>query len=202
MDALTIDGSADSPALVRLGSTLGLFYRKTVSGVKQGMLKTSTDDGITWSGATQLSSETANVYQIQATNVAGTVYVFWSLSNTSGTVRSLTSTDLGSWSSQSTLGRTIGPLQSNTYPIFDVRNFASGTWGLAWINGSTTGDYPVGAGDLAYPVVWFATSTDLASWSTAQELSVAYNTKQRWPGGISLGQDGSGTVYLSWTHNL
>ena len=83
-DRKTVDTNADSPALVKVGSTLALFYRKASGSYKQVHLRTSTDGGDNWSGPTVLTSEGVDVYQIQAVNDGGTVYVFWSLSNTSG----------------------------------------------------------------------------------------------------------------------
>ncbi|MBI4283735.1 MAG: hypothetical protein HY663_04625, partial [Chloroflexi bacterium] len=122
-NSVTVDTGADSPALVKLGSTLALFYRKSTGGVKQVFIRTSTDDGISWSSATQLTTETVNIYQIQSSNISGTVYLFWSISDASGLLQYRTSTDLTSWTAKASVGQAIGPLQSNTYPVFDIKQF-------------------------------------------------------------------------------
>ncbi len=160
LDALTIDSASDSPALVRLSSTIALFYRKASGSVKQVWLRTSTDDGASWSSATQLTTESVNVYQIQASVTGGTVYVFWSLSDTSGTLQYRTSTDLSSWAAKATVGQAVGPLQNNTSPQFDLKKYSSGTWGLTWLNstpdctkpGCTSVDKSV-VNNTSYPVV-------------------------------------------------
>lgn len=131
LDAVTVDSSADSPAMVNLGSTTALFYRKSVSSVYQVFMRTSTDYGKTWSTATQLTTETVSVYQIQASVTSSTVYLFFSLGNTSGLLQYRTSTDLSSWVAKASVGQAIGPLQNSTLPVFDIKRFSSGTWGLA-----------------------------------------------------------------------
>lgn len=83
-DPVTVETGAEIPAMITLGSSTAVFYRKTVGTVGQVFLKTSGDDGATWSAGTQLTSETTNVYQIQASNVGGTIHLFWSRSDTSG----------------------------------------------------------------------------------------------------------------------
>lgn len=199
LDALTVD-SGDAPAMVKLGGTTALFYRKGAPTVKQVFLRTSTDDGLTWSAATQLTTETVSVYQIQASIHGGTVYLFWSRSDTSGTLQYKTSSDLAGWSGASTVGQAIGPLQNNTSPSFDIKKLSSGTWGLAWQNVSPGGEIPGTANNTSYPVVWSGTSSDLSAttWSNKQELTLAWS--ERWAKAVSLGQTSSGTVYLSYTH--
>jgi hypothetical protein len=133
-DGVTVETGADAPAMVSLGGTTALFYRKAVGTVQQVFLRTSTDDGATWSAPTQLTSEAVSVYQIQASNVGGTIYMFWSRSDTSGVLQYRTSTNLASWSSPATVGQQIGPLQGNTFPFFDIKKLSSGTWALSWLN--------------------------------------------------------------------
>lgn len=187
-------GGADAPALVRVGaSTLAVFYRAVVGSVEQVMLRTSADGGATWSSATQLSTETTNVYQIQATQDGSTVYVFWSLNLTAGTgvLRYRTSTTLSTWSTTTTVGQTIG-ISTGSYavPTFDVKKLSSGRWWLVW----TAADS--GGGDPALPVVWVATSADLATWAAATKLTASYG--DRWPTGVSLAQTPSGTLYVAF----
>ena len=210
LDAVTVDTGVNYldlpvPALVTISSTLALFYRKTTGGVKQVFLCTSTDDGINWSSATQLTTESVDIYQVQASNVSGTVYLFWSLSNTSGTLQYKTSTDLSNWSSAATVGQAIGPWQNGTNPGFDIKKFGSGTWGLVWLNPATcatpnppctTWEQNNVTNNYFYPVVWYATSTDLSSWSSAIELSRPWS--EAWPAGLSLAQTSGGTVYVSY----
>jgi len=186
-----------------VGSTLGVFYRRPPVGqtTKQIFLRTSTDGGLTWSGATQLTNETDSVYQIQASDLNGTVYVFWSLADTSGLVQYVTSTDLVNWSAKASVGQAIGPLDGITYPYFSINRFASGTWGLAWIAPSPIGvneGYPGVDDSTNYPVVWFANSPDLVTWSNQVYITLPYST--RWPRGLSLAQDSTGTIDLAYTH--
>ena len=203
LDAVTVEATADSPALVKLGSTLALFYRKTSGSYRQVFLRTSTDDGLTWSGATQLTTETANVYQIQAVTSGGTVYLFWSLSNTSGLLQYRTSIDLATWTTKASVGQAIGPNSLNTYPAFDIKKLSSGTWVLTWLNKATicsgcTGLDLQAKNSLYYPVVWTATSSDLSAWTNSQELTLPYSEMRG--GDLSLAQASSGTVYISYSH--
>ncbi|MBI2906564.1 MAG: hypothetical protein HYX92_02780, partial [Chloroflexi bacterium] len=205
MDWSTAEPNGDSPALVKLGSTLALFFRQTVSNVKQVKMRTSTDDGKTWSSATQLTTETVDVYQIQASNAGGTVNVFWSLKNDSGLLRYRTSTDLSNWSAPANVGQTVGRDEVSVKPVFDIRKFSSGAWGLTWLEVSTicpgcvpgSHDYN-SMNNALYPVVWYASSTDLSStaWSNKQELTLPYTDggeKQ-----VSVAQNSIGTVYLAY----
>ena len=206
-DAAPVESGADSPALVKLGSALGIFYRKSDGTKKQVYLKTSTDNGSNWSAATKLTTETVDIYQVQASNVSGTIYLFWSLSDTSGLLQYRTSTDLANWTPKASVGQPIGPLQQNTYPQFDIKRFSSGTWGLTWLNVAACAsddppctDLDVEAIDnVGYPVVWYAASNDLAAtnWSNKRELTLPYT--MRWANGVSIAQASSGTVYVSYS---
>lgn len=197
LDPLTVDTNADSPAIVRLGSTTALLYRKLAGTYRQVFLRTTTDDGATWSAPVQLTNESVDVYQIQATSAEGTAYVFWSLADTSGLLQYVTSADFVSWTPKASVGRSIGPLRDSTFPQFDVKRLASGTWGLVWLHYALVDETPGSAYNYIYPVVWYASSADLASWSASQQLTLPYS--ERWPSGLSLAQGSAGTVYLSFT---
>ncbi len=103
----TATTAGDTPALIRSGSPLALFYRKSDGSKKQVWVRTSTDDGLTWSGPTQLTSETVDIYQIQASVTGGTAYVFFSLSNTSGLLQYRTSNDLANWNAKASVGQAM-----------------------------------------------------------------------------------------------
>ncbi|MCL4370643.1 MAG: glycoside hydrolase, partial [Chloroflexi bacterium] len=198
-----VDTASSSPAVTRLGSTLAIFFTKSDGTYQQVFVRTSTNEGATWSAATQLSSETASVYQVQASNVADTVYVFWSLalsmSNnyTSSPLNYRTSTDLSTWTTEATVGQQVGPLGDFIAPGFDLEPLTSGTWMLSWIAPSASDPT-----DYSYPVLWAATTTDLgsASWSNAQELCVNLGSiyGPRWPAHPSIAQDSTGTVWLAY----
>lgn len=94
-------------------------------------MKTSTDEGATWSAATQLSSEAVDVYQVQVLIDGSTASVFWSKSDTSRLLQYRTSTDLASWAAAASVGQPIGPLQGSTYPSFGVQHLGSGSWALS-----------------------------------------------------------------------
>ena len=226
LDPVTIDTGASYsdtpvPALVRLDSTLALFYRKTDVITRQVILRTSTDDGTTWSSSPiTLTSEITNTYQIQASNVGGTVYVFWSLDDDSHLLQLRTSTDLANWTTKASVGQQIGPQELATHPDFDITKLSSGAWVLTWLNPATctTGSPPCTqndqqtVGNHSWPVVWEATSTDLSStnWSNKQELTRPWSScpppqescagNYLSPKYVSLRQAGSGTVYLA--HNF
>lgn len=53
-DPITVEPGAERAAMVTLGSTTALFYGKMVGTIREIFLKTSTNDGATWSAATQL----------------------------------------------------------------------------------------------------------------------------------------------------
>lgn len=202
LDGTVLDTSTDSPALVQLGSTTALFYRKTSGTIKQVFLRTSTDEGLTWSAATQLTTETVSVYQIKASNVGGTAYIFWSLSDTSGLLQYRTSTDLSTWTTKASVGQAIGPNTSNTTPEFDIKKYSSGTWGLAWLDKALTDEQPFGdcSNSYALPVAWHATSSDLSAstWSNKQELTGCYY--EMFAEGLSLAQASSGRIYVSYSY--
>lgn len=168
----TVEPSALMPALVRLGSTLGLFYGKSDGAVRQVYLRTSTDGGATWSAPVQLTSETANVYQVQASLAGGVAYVFWSRSDASGLLQYRTSTDLASWTPAASVGQAIGPLSADRVrPEFDVKRLSSGLWALAW------NDYhPSQPTWDGYNGLWYASSADLGStsWGNKQVLNLDY----------------------------
>lgn len=199
-DSVTIDSGADMPAMVLVGSTTALFYRKIVGTVKQAIVRTSSDGGLTWSAPTQLTNEAVDVYQIQATTAGGVTYVFWSRSDTSGTLLYRSSSDLATWSTTSGVGQPVGPLENGTAPYFDLKMLASGSWALTWLNVSIIPDLPNQAYNTNFPVVWFASSSSLAStsWSNKKELSVFQAFGQRNVKAVSLAQDSSGTLALAY----
>ena len=69
---------AGESAPVKLGSGLTVYYRKQTGSYRQVFMKTSTDEGATWSAATRLTVEPVDGYQIQATVDGSTASVFWS----------------------------------------------------------------------------------------------------------------------------
>jgi YD repeat-containing protein len=200
-DQLTVESAAERPSMVRLGGTTALFYGKISGGVREVFLKTSTDDGATWSSPTQLTSGSpAHVYEINTVNVDGTIHMFWSLSNTSGQLQYKTSSDLANWSAASTVGQPIGPLQSSTIPTFDIEMLASGEWAMSWLNVSIAGGGGQPINDLGWPVVWFGKSADLASssWSNKAELMAGSPFGMRFPKSVTLAQDSAGTVKVAF----
>ncbi len=195
LDPAVVEYSANTPALVRVGATLALFYAKVTGGVKQVFLRTSTDNGTSWSTPAQLSSEAVNVYQIQASSYDGTTYLFWSRQDSSTLLQYRTSTDLASWSTPATVGQPIGVLASRITPTFDIKRLNSGAWGLSWL------DYhPEQPGWAEYDGIFFATSPDLSStvWSNKQVLNPSA-VGDRWPAEMSVGQTASGTIYVSFS---
>lgn len=134
LSEVTVDTAGDIPAITQLSGTTALFYRKLSGSYKQVVFRTSTDSGNTWSAATQLTTEAVNIYHIQAMNVAGTVYVFWSRDDDSRVLQYRTSTDLANWSASQTVSQPIGPKESNTVPEFAIGKWSSGTWGLSWLD--------------------------------------------------------------------
>jgi YD repeat-containing protein len=177
---------ADTPSLVRLGGTLGLFHSyPDANNYLQVWLTTSTDNGATWTAPVQLTNDTGNVYRIQALTVGGTVYLFWSRSNADGTLYQETTTDLTTFSAKTAAGQAVGiPLNSDS-PNFGITKLSSGTWALGWL----------WVGDTNFPRVRIATSPDLQSWSAGVDLNPD-PVGERWPSSVSLLQDpGSGLLY-------
>lgn len=198
-DATQVESAARSSALIRLGSTTALFYIKAAPTVMQVFVKTSTDDGTTWSSGVQLSSGTSNASQVQVSNVGGTIYMFWSQEGSSGLVQYLTSTDLSSWSGAISVGQTV----ANYFPVFDIKKLASGDWGMTWLGPSPT-QWPSNNNDFS--VVWFARSSSLTSttWSNKQELSSPWagTLNERFPGSVSLAQASSGELFLNFAASV
>jgi hypothetical protein len=126
-DPVTVEANASSPALIKVGSTLVLFYSKAVSSINQIFMRTSTNEGLTWSSAIQLTNETVSMYQVQACNVSGTVYLFWSLADDSCSLKYITSTNLTTWSTVATVGQVVGPLESFTNHGFYIKYLRSVT---------------------------------------------------------------------------
>ncbi|MFN8559921.1 MAG: DUF6531 domain-containing protein, partial [Dehalococcoidia bacterium] len=184
---------ADSPSVIRLGSTLALFHTFTDGTYLQVWRTLSTDSGATWGAPVQMTTETVNVQHVQAVVTGSTVYLFYSLRDTQGRLYYQTSTDLTNWSAKTLAGQTIGAHTANTTSNFGVVKPASGGWLLGWLAPSAVGEAPnAGPGDPAYPTVHVATSTDLAAWGAASELNLAYS--QRGPRYVAVGQDGGGTI--------
>ena len=195
LDPMVVEYSANTPALLRIGGTLALFYAKATGGVKQVFLRTSTDNGTSWSTPSQLTSEAVNVYQIQASSYDGTTYLFWSRQDSSTLLQYRTSTDLAGWSAPATVGQPIGILASRITPTFDIKRLNSGAWGLSWL------DYhPEEPGWADYDGIFLATSPDLSStaWSNKQVLNPSA-VGDRWPAEMSVGQTASGTIYVSFS---
>jgi Neuraminidase (sialidase) len=112
-----VEPAAERPAMTRLGNTTALFYGKMVGAVREIFLKTSTDDGATWSAATQLTSGSpAHVFQMQALNLDGTIHLFWSRSDTSGQLQYITSGNLSSWSARLPSGSRWGRWRATPCP--------------------------------------------------------------------------------------
>ncbi|MCL4464729.1 MAG: malectin domain-containing carbohydrate-binding protein [Chloroflexi bacterium] len=200
LGAVTIETSADKPALVRLGDTLVAVYRKVSGTYRQAFVRTSTDYGATWSAPQQLTGETVDVYQVQAVIDGDTAYLFWSLSNSSRQLWYRTSTDLVNWSAASLVGRAIGSTVLSVDPSFDIERSPSGDWCLVWRDVSTVEDFPGAAYNASYPVAWFGSSPDLSStnWANVHEATWPYSDAGS--GGMSLAVAGGGTLYLGYTH--
>lgn len=195
-DQITVEPAAERPVMTRLGGTTALFYGKMVGTVREIFLKTSTDDGATWSAPTQLTSGSpAHVFQMQVLSIDGTIHLFWSRSDTSGQLSYITSANLTGWSAPATVGQ---PVAGNTLPHFDIVRLASGGWAMTWQNISVVGNgLPGFIDNTDYPVVWAGTASDLSSttWDI-QEVYVAQPFGQRWPKGVAINQDASGTLSL------
>ncbi len=190
----------DHPEIVRLdagsSSTLGLFYLKTVGSLKQIVRRSSTTAGNTWGAEAQLTSEPSSVFWHRVLNVDGTVYLFWTNSDTTGALCYQTTTDLSTWSARGTVGRTVGPKSSKTDGAFDVARLANGTWILAYKDRATTCRLSGSCNTYDYPALHTALGSDLATWGSPIQQHDPYD--QRWPGTISMLQNGAGTVFLTW----
>lgn len=184
---------ADVPALAQLGSTIALFHTYTDGTYYQLWLTTSTDSGATWGTPVKLTSEPYHVQRIQAVRSGSTLYLFWSREDTGGVLFYRTTTDLSSWSSTQQVGQSIGVPVGNTTTNFGITKLASGSWLLGWVAPSAVGESFVGPGDYTYPVVKTATSSDLTTWTTPVELTLAYS--QRGARSVSVAQNPStGTI--------
>lgn len=203
-DALTIEAAAERPSMVRLGGTTALFYGKIPTGtaVREIFLKTSTNDGVTWSSPVQLTSGSpAHVFEIQTLNLDGTVYLFWSRSDTTGVLQYRTSTDLGTWSAPAQAGQPVGKLQGNTYPTFAIEKLSSGQWAMTWLDVSFAGGgVSQPANDPNFPVVWFGRSADLSAgpWTDRVELFANSAFGPRLPKSVALAQDSAGAIQLAY----
>jgi len=198
-DQITVESAAERPVMTRLGNTTALFYGKMVGTVREIFLKTSTDDGATWSAPSQLTSGSpANVFQMQVLNLDGTIHLFWSRSDTSGQLNYITSGNLSGWSAPATVGQPVGPLHDNTLPHFDLVKLASGGWAMTWQNVSLVGNgLPNSANNTGVPVVWVGTAADLSSttWDN-QEVYVTQAFGQSLPKAVAINQDSSGGLSL------
>jgi YD repeat-containing protein len=189
---------ADSPSLVRLGSTIALFhtYKDPSGPYFQLWVTTSTDSGATWSSPTMLTTESGHVGRVQAVVDGSTVYVFWSRLDTDRVLAYRTTTDFTSFTTKATVGQPIGVPVLQTTSHFGIAKLASGAWILGWLWTSTNNEFGV-AGSFGYPTVRVATSTNLSTWSSATELHLPYS--QRWPESVALAQDpSSGTIYAAF----
>lgn len=163
-DALPNNGpGADTPSLALLGSTIALFHTYSDGTYFQVWLTTSTDGGATWSSPVQITHENGHVQRIQTAVVGSTLYLFWSRQDTNQDVFYQTTTDLTNWTAKATVGQQIGVPLGNTTSNFGITHLASGSWLLGWIAPSAIGDPGIGLypGDLNYPTVHVATSSDL-----------------------------------------
>jgi RHS repeat-associated protein len=178
---------ADSPSLVQFGSTIALFHRYTAGTYDQVWVTTSTDNGASWSPPVPLTHERGHVGRIQAVVDGQTLYLFWSRQDTNQDLVYQTTTDLVNWTPKATVGQPIGVLVSNTTSHFGITKLAAGSWVLGWL-GTSPNEAALGAANnLGYPTVHVATSTDLATWSSAVELNLPWG--QRWPESVALAQD-------------
>jgi hypothetical protein len=180
---------AGSPGVVRFDATHAPFHAYPDTGnLFQGWLTTSSDNGATWSAPVKLTAETGHVGRVQAVVDGGTVRLFSSRQDTNGRLSTRTSTDLSNWSAKTTVSQSIGAAAKNVTSNFGVVKLASGSWLRGWIAPSSIGEAPnAPAGSLDYPAVTVATSADLAAWSSATELNLAYS--HRWPASVVVGQD-------------
>jgi len=165
-----VENGAISPTLVQTADGVGLFYLKSDGSHWQAWVRWSSDGGETWGTPSSITSETTDIYQIQATNNGGQVYLFWSLAD--GSLFYCTGGP-GGWSGKSQVGRKVGVLQSQTTPAFDIKPLSGGGWGLAYLDVSKNNEFGT-ANNPGYPVIKF-TSGGLQAWSEPLELTKPYS---------------------------
>ncbi|MFN8526493.1 MAG: DUF6531 domain-containing protein [Chloroflexota bacterium] len=190
--AVTVESQGvDQPSLVQVGSTLGLVYRKAVGSpaVVQVMVRTSADNGATWSAAVQISSETANVLAARAVTDGGTAYALWTTTGSS-TLAYASSSSLTSWSG----GGSVGEPVSGGFTIART----GGGWLLAWLAPSLVGSAVTPPGDPDHPVLWAGTLGSLGSAaSNKRELTDAW--VERGVNSVGVGSIGS-TLVVGYSH--
>ncbi len=155
---------ADSPSLVRFGSTLALFHTYTDGTYYQVWMTTSVDNGKTWSAPVQLTTENRHVQRIHAVISGGTLSLFWSRADINRKVYYRTTNDLVNWSVPVRLNQEIGLPVIGLNSNFGIAKLASGGWVLGWLDWSRVGEPPtVNPGSYDYPTVQVATSPDLVT---------------------------------------
>jgi RHS repeat-associated protein len=190
---------ADSPSLVRLGSTLALFHTYTDGMYFQIWVTTSTDDGTTWATPVKITNEAGHVAHVQAVVDGSTVYLFWSRDDTNRGLYYQSSTDLVNWTARATAGQQIGVPAGYTTSNFAVTKLPGGAWLAAWLFPVASHGTPGVANDLSYPAVHTATSTNLSAWTAGTDLTDPW--LQKFAKTVALAvEPASGTVYAAYNH--
>lgn len=193
---------ATAPSMTRSDNSTLLAYKKLVNSVDQVFMQVYYDNG-SWGAPIALTSGTASVYrtQIYKNKENNLTYVFYSYDDGSLWYRS--SSDLLSWSSAVRVGRDIGKNISFTKPFFSIVKQNGSPWSMIWYDPSIVEEVPNVANTYDYPVVKFANSADLQSWSEANELILPFSERlgrtRIDKSDLCLSEDGAGTLYMSYT---
>jgi hypothetical protein len=184
---VTTDTGGDyDPAVVEAADgTVWMVWNSFRSGNRHIWYKTSTDDGATWSPATQLTTDTGSGYDPSITEAAdGALWVAWT-SHRSGNadIWYKTSTDGGvTWSAGSQL--TTDPGDDYSLAI------AQATDGTLWVVWASNRSGNQG--------IWYKTSSDGGgSWSPASQLS----TDPAWDDYPTVAQAANGTIWVMWNRS-
>jgi hypothetical protein len=187
---ITDPGSDYDPAIMQAGDgIIWVVWHSYRSGNADIWYKTSTDGGVTWPDAIQLTTDPNGDYSPAITQAGdGTIWVVWySYRSGNADIWYKTSANGGaSWSSA---------IQLTTTPEYDYRPaIAQASDGKIWVLwDSWRSDHPG---------IWYRTSDDGgASWSADSEFS----TETNWDYAPAIAQTSDGTIWIarmSWSWDL